>query len=183
MVASALLALVIGAVLVGLLLAIATLRDATEAEGRSKDVSIAAVNLEKTVLDIETAVRGYVVNGDSFFLIPYRRSRAELPQRITTFQELTQHNPAQRARVKALVSRIHTYLSVYTEPIIDIFKDDPRSARSSIAQREGRRYVEGIREHFRQISAAEDEISARSALGPRKRSQSAATRRGRRRMA
>jgi signal transduction histidine kinase len=163
MVASALLALVIGAVLVGLLLAIATLRDATEAEGRSKDVSIAAVNLEKTVLDIETAVRGYVVNGDSFFLIPYRRSRAELPQRITTFQELTQHNPAQRARVKALVSRIHTYLSVYTEPIIDIFKDDPRSARSSIAQREGRRYVEGIREHFRQISAAEDEISARSA--------------------
>jgi CheY-like chemotaxis protein len=39
-VASALLALVIGAVLVGLLLAISTLRGATRAEGRSKDVSL-----------------------------------------------------------------------------------------------------------------------------------------------
>ncbi len=163
MVASALLALVIGAVLVGLLLAISTLRDATRAEGRSKDVSIAAVNLEKTVLDVETSMRGYFANGNTVFLTPYKQARGEVVRRLVDFEQLTEQNPQQHKRVRLLSSQIRDYLTVYAQPLIDIYHENRFAATTDVAQRLGRSRVDGIRRTFRSITLAEDEISARSA--------------------
>jgi signal transduction histidine kinase len=162
-VASALLALVIGAVLVGLLLAISTLRGATRAEGRSKDVSLAAVTLEKNVLDLETGVRGYVVSGNEAFLAPYRRARAELPQRISAFESLAQYDAGQRKRAKDLTFAIRRYVEDYTVPVIDIAHDNLGAARSRVAQDEGRRRVDGIRRQFGSFVNREDAIAADSA--------------------
>ena len=163
LIASGLLAIVIGAVLVGLLLAISTLRGATKAEGRSKDVSLAAVNLEKNVLDLETGVRGYVLSGKEAFLDPYERARSELPQRITTFESLAQYDAGQTKRSKDLTFAIRRYVQDYTAPVIDIAHDNLKAAQSKVAQDEGRRRIDGIRKQFGTFVSREDAIAATSA--------------------
>ena len=63
LIASGVLAVLVGGVFVALLLAISTLREATEREARAKDVVAAAVTAEKLVLDLETGLRGLVPRG------------------------------------------------------------------------------------------------------------------------
>jgi signal transduction histidine kinase len=162
-IASGLLALVIGAVLVGLLLAISALRESTRAEGRSKDISLAAVTLEKNVLDVESAVQGYVANGNAVFLMPYRRALDELPQRIETFQSLTSGDETQRRRARRVTQSIHDYIDNYADPIIDIARDDLEPVQTPLAQREGRRYIDSIRRQFATIVNTEDAVAGSSA--------------------
>ena len=163
MLASGALAIVIGAVLVGLLLAISALRESTRAESRSKDVSLAAANLEKTVLDMETGLRGYVVTGNDAFLSTYRRARTELRQRVSTFRSQAQHDAGQQRQAKRLADQIQSYVENYTGPVIDIAHDNLAAARSKVAQDEGRRRVDDIRRAFTQFIDREDAIAAMSA--------------------
>jgi len=163
MLASGVLAIVIGAVLVGMLLAISALRESTRAESRSKDVSLAAVTLEKNVLDLESAVRGYVANGNPVFLQPYKRAKAELPQRIETFQSLMRAAPEQQARAQRLTTAIQDYVANFTDPVLDIAQDELKAVQTSVAQREGRRYVDDIRAQFSAVIDAEDAVASDSA--------------------
>jgi len=163
MLASGVLAIVIGAVLVGMLLAISALRESTRAESRSKDVSLAAVTLEKNVLDLESAVRGYVANGNPVFLQPYKRAKAELPQRIETFQSLMRSAPEQQQRAQRLTNAIEDYVQNFTDPVLDIAQDELKAVQTSVAQREGRRYVDDIRGQFSAVIDAEDAVASDSA--------------------
>jgi len=163
MLASGALAIVIGAVLVGMLLAISALRESTRAESRSKDVSLAAVTLEKNVLDLESAVRGYVANGNPVFLKPYARAKAELPQRIETFQTLMRTAPDQQRRAQRITSSIQEYVFNFTDPIVDIAHDELRAVQTGVAQREGRRYVDSIRRQFTELIDAENAVATASA--------------------
>ena len=139
MLASGALAIVIGAVLVGMLLAISALRESTRAESRSKDVSLAAANLEKTVLDMETGLRGYVVTGNDAFLSTYTRARTELRQRVANFRSQAQHDAGQQRQAKRLTDQIQSYVENDTGPVIEIAHDNLEAARSKVAQDEGRR--------------------------------------------
>src|ERR1700760_1588065 len=79
-----------GALLVGLgvtLLLVNTvkLHHSADATGRSDDYLVAAINLERLVVDAETGLRGYVITGRSLFLEPthdaqrgYGRAKAAL---------------------------------------------------------------------------------------------------------
>jgi signal transduction histidine kinase len=163
MLASGALALVIGAVLVGLLLAISALRESTRAESRSKNVSLAAANLEKTVLDLETGLRGYVISGNEAFLSTYQRGRGELRHRIVTFESQAQHDMGQQKRASRLTAQIQSYVENYTEPVIVIAHENLAAARTSVAQDEGRRLVDDIRGAFTQFIDREDAIAATSA--------------------
>ena len=111
------------------------------------------------------AVRGYVVSGDERFLVPYdgARSRAAAADRRPS-ESSSQHDPAQQARARHLVTPDPRLRHDYTDPSSTSLKDNPRAAaRLGSRNEKGRRYVDGIREHFRQFSAAEDAIAARSA--------------------
>ena len=74
----ALAAIVVG-VFVATILAVSAARTATHQEARSKNLSVAALRLEKLVLDVENGVRGYALTKDPRFLAPYKDAKSSTP--------------------------------------------------------------------------------------------------------
>ena len=62
--ASAALALLVGAAFTALILAVSAQREATDREARSKDVTVASLQLEKLVSDIESSFLNFAVTGE-----------------------------------------------------------------------------------------------------------------------
>ena len=137
---------------------------ATRAESRSKDVSLAAVNLEKTVLDMETGLRGYVVTGNNAFLSRTGASRAELRQRVATFQSQAQHDVGQQRQAKRLTDQIH---ELHRELHRARDRDRARQPRRGEIEGRSRRGSPPRRRHPQARSAGsssgEDAIAAMSA--------------------
>ena len=61
--ASAVLAVLVGAAFTALIVAVSAQREATEREARSKDVTVASLQLEKLVSDVEAGFLGFTVTG------------------------------------------------------------------------------------------------------------------------
>ena len=72
--ASAALALLVGAAFTALILAVSAQREATEREARSKDVTAASLQLERLVSDIESSFLSFTITG--------RTNRWRLPRRM-----------------------------------------------------------------------------------------------------
>ncbi len=98
--ASAVLAILVAAAFVILILALSTLREATRQEVQSRDVTVQALTLQKLVLDVETGLRGFVINGRESALAPYKAARKELPGRLNRFEHLMVDDPAQERRAR-----------------------------------------------------------------------------------
>ena len=77
--ASAVLALLVGAMFVVLIRAVAEERDSADQAIQSQEVIAAANRLERLVLDLETGQRGYVITHDERFLQPWENARDAYP--------------------------------------------------------------------------------------------------------
>ncbi len=164
--ASVVLSLLVSAAFVTLILAINALRDATEREARSGDVTTATLRLEKLVVDLETGLRGLVLTGNGRFLQPYTVARVELPGRLSEFEELVEPNTLQDRRARRLAGLIREYVRDYLAPLVAIARVDRRAANTPIATREGRVRTDEIRALFRRfltVEAAEAAASTRAA--------------------
>jgi CHASE3 domain sensor protein len=51
---------------------------------RTGDYLSATINVERTVVDAETGLRGYVITGEEQFLAPTQKAEAQLPPRWLT---------------------------------------------------------------------------------------------------
>ena len=161
LIASGLLAMLVAAVMVGMLLAISTLRDATEAEARAKDTVTAAVTLQKLVLDIETGVRGLVLSGgNERFLEPYTTATTEMDAELRKFVELTSTDPPQAQRARELVTSIRSYIDDYASLIVEIAPSDPGAVRTALAVSVGKRHIDAIRKQFDTFILAENTRAA-----------------------
>ncbi len=66
------------------------------------DVISQLEGLLSSLKDVETGVRGYIVDGDAFFLEPYRASRSTIPKQFRQLRQLVADNPAQRRQADTL---------------------------------------------------------------------------------
>jgi signal transduction histidine kinase len=171
--ASAALALLVGAVLAVEQIAVSSLRQATKAEARSKDVGRAAAGLETLVLDLESGLRGYVISGNARLLEPWQEARAALPRRVVRLERLVASDPAQLGRAQDLATMIDEFERDYALPLIAIAQVSPAAARAPVANAEGERRIETIRKQFVTFLAAEDRRAAASAATARTRSHRA----------
>jgi signal transduction histidine kinase len=165
--ASALLALFVGGVFAVEQLAVSSLRGATSAETRSRDVGRAALALEAQVLDLENGLRGYLIDGKPALLQPWRRARVALPGRVTALKRLVASSPAQRARVATLARAISSFQQDYALPLIAIARTTPAAARTPLVNAEGERRIEIIRSQFVRLLNVEDERASTSAASAR----------------
>jgi signal transduction histidine kinase len=164
LVASAVLALLVAVAFAVLLFALSTLRDATRQETRARELTAAALVLERIVLDLETGLRGLVITGDERFLAPWSRARDELPAALQRFERLAADEPPAQTRLsRQLAGAIRSYVREYSLPLVEIARENRAAAGTSIAVAEGRQRVERIRRQFRRFLAAEDALAARSA--------------------
>ena len=161
--ASVALALVVGAGFAVLLLPIQEARNAERSALRSQDVLIAAHALEQRVLDLERGQRGFILTRQPRFLMPWQEARQELPQEEHALLELVRGDPAQEARVRAIVQATHSYIEDYSEPLVDAAARADPSAKTVAAAEEGEARARVIRANFAQLVKAESGTSAATA--------------------
>jgi signal transduction histidine kinase len=157
MAGSAVLAVLVVGVFVALILALSALREATKQEARSKDVTTAALNLEKLALDVDTGVRGYVLtNGQDKFLEPFDNAQEQLPKRLTAFEQLASSEPSQRSRAMQLTTAIRNYVDEYAVPVSNLTNFGAgRLAEATV----GKERIDDIRTRFKRFLAAENVLA------------------------
>jgi signal transduction histidine kinase len=172
LVASGLLALVVGAAFTVLLVSIIDLRQAERSALRSQEVLVTANGLERLVIDAENGLRGYVITGREEFLQPLHAAQAAFTEQAGTLQRLIADNPGQLTRARQITQAGASYIQDYTVPLVDTARRDPAAARTLTATAEGKRRLDVIRAGFDRLIATE-----RSLAGERQsRSDAAANR-------
>ena len=104
-VASGLLAIVVGGAFAVVLFTITDLRGTTDLRRETREALVAADVLEKHVIDLETGLRGFVITRDESFLEPANEARAALPGSARALERLAADEPVQLARVRRIVQR------------------------------------------------------------------------------
>jgi signal transduction histidine kinase len=152
LIASALLAALLGAVFVVLFAAVVSSRDATRGEERARDLTEATFTLERLVLDANTGVEGFVVSEDERFLQRWRRARRQLQAVLPRFERLTGAGSQSADEARTLLQHVQDF-DEYSSALVDIARDQPEAARTDVAQQEGefqlgqiRMLLEGMRD-------------------------------------
>ncbi len=161
--ASAALALLVGAAFTALILAVSAQREATDREARSKDVTAASLQLEKTVSDIESSFLSYTVTNNERSLEVYNEARPKLQNQFDRLQSLVADDLPQDDRAHKLETQIRDYVFAYVAPLISILKEEPNIAAddAAIAQT-GKIATDEIRRLFTEFRAVENGLAAKA---------------------
>jgi signal transduction histidine kinase len=157
--ASAVLALVVGGVFIALILALSDLHEAREQEARSKEVTAAAFTLQRVVLDLESALRGYVLSGRRDFLQDYSEARRKLPGSLDDFAAESGREPRQSDRRIMILEAIDNYRNDYVEPVLLLARARQLGAARAAVRDEGAVSISEIGNQFEQFFATEDTLS------------------------
>ena len=118
--ASAALALLVGAAFTALILAVSAQREATEREARSKDVTAASLQLDRLVSDIESSFLSFTVTASNRSLDPYRTASRKLPGQLRSFERLVADDPRQSTRARAIENQVREYVYFFVDALIPI---------------------------------------------------------------
>jgi signal transduction histidine kinase len=156
-VASALLALLVGAAFAVLLVAIDELRTSARLATHSRQTLTGADRLEKLVLDLETGQRGFVITDKERFLQPWVAARKALPRQFRAVARGVD-DPRQAQRLRRIQQDVREYLTGYSVPLVRAARARDPSARSVAATEEGKRRVDALRAQFAGFTRAERDI-------------------------
>jgi signal transduction histidine kinase/CHASE3 domain sensor protein len=140
-------ALLIGAILAALTLAIVELRNAGREASESERTIAIANRIEKTVLDLETGERGFLVTRNRSFLSPYNDARQALPP-LLDWLETASTDAEQNRRGRALANGIRRYERTWATPTIVLADRDVAAARRRVATGRGKALVDELRGRF-----------------------------------
>jgi signal transduction histidine kinase len=154
-VASGLLAVIVGGAFAAVLLTIADLRGTTDLRRQTREELVAADNLERQLIDLETGLRGFVITGDASFLQPSNDARAALPDSARALERLAAHEPIQLAGVRRIVRAMNAYISQYALPLVAAVRRHDPSARSVERTLTGKQRVDALREGLTNFRTAE----------------------------
>jgi signal transduction histidine kinase len=154
--ASVALAAIVVGVFVATILAVSAARTATKQEARSKNLTAAALRLEKLVLEVESGVRGYAFTRDRRFLQPYNDAVRAMPAQRTLFRSLASDQPVQHRRALALDTAIVDYIDSFADPVVQF--SNRRAAELAYAS-EGRKQAADIQGRFKRFIDAENFLS------------------------
>jgi signal transduction histidine kinase len=154
-VASAVLALLIGAAFAVLVRAVTEERDSARLATHSQEVLAAANAVERVVLDLETGQRGFLITGEERFLEPWETARESYRETGADLVRIARGVPEQEARAREITAAVDSYVRDYSIPLVSAARRDDPSARSAATLREGRRRVDAIRGQFDDFVAVE----------------------------
>ncbi|WP_371541359.1 SpoIIE family protein phosphatase [Streptomyces sp. NBC_00554] len=164
-VASALLALLIGLAFGVLLWAIEDMRESTDARKSIRTALVEAAGLEKLVLDVETGQRGFVITRQDRFLEPWETARRDFPGQAEKLVRVT--DPPELRELALQITRDgESFIRDYSVPLVEAAKQGDPSTRSLKTTAAGTDRVDGLRAEFdrfereaRSILAAREEIA------------------------
>jgi signal transduction histidine kinase len=160
LIASGLLALVIGAAFAVLLSSVTDLRASERRARQSEEVLVVANRLERLVIDLETGQRGFVVTRQERFLQPWQDARTAFPEAAGALERLVAGNAEQQARARRITRATGSYLRDYSIPLVATARRDAAAARTVAATEEGRQRMDAIRAEFDRFLASERGLAA-----------------------
>jgi CHASE3 domain sensor protein len=154
-----LLSAVIGAAFSLLALAIDALRDSEERANHALQVLVAANRLERLVIDVETAQRGFIITGETGFLGPWHDAQTGVAQQAAALERLARvGNSGQDIRAHQITQAVGSYIRDYSVPLVTAAQRDLGSARTVAVTEDGRRRVDALRNRFEQFMKVESQI-------------------------
>jgi signal transduction histidine kinase len=162
--ASAALALLVGAAFTALILAVSAQREATDREARSKDVTAASLQLERVVADVETNFLNFAVDGSSSSLEAYKAARGKLPGQLAGLEALVRDDPGQRDNAREIENQVREYAFAFIPQLIPILQEVPGLSKNdaTLAQA-GKVQTDEIRRLFAVFRAEENKLAAEAA--------------------
>ncbi len=159
LIASALLGVIVAAAFGALLVSIEDLRATARSARHSERVLASANALEKTVLDIETGHRGYVIAGREHFLEPWKAGLRNFPEQAAALERLVGDDPSRAALTRRITRAGTSYIAEYSEPLVAAARSSLPGARDVVATGEGKRRVDAMRGLFDGLVATEQQLS------------------------
>lgn len=154
LVASVLLALVVGLAFAALSATTQQLREASGARARA-DLLIAHINgTEKLLIDAETGERGFVITRRELFLAPVLDARRRLPAALTQLIHMTSAEPQERRLAIVIRRDALTYLTEWNARVIDSARRNVAQARALVASTGGKRRVDALRARFASLTTS-----------------------------
>jgi signal transduction histidine kinase len=147
-VASGLLAVVVGAAFAVLLRTIDVQRQAGRSALESQDTLAAAATVERLVLELETGQRGYLITGEPRFLAPWSRARRELPAASQELERLAASSSVQAQRAREIVRGVGSYVRDYSVPVVAAARRDRTAVRADDVLEQGKLRADALRRQF-----------------------------------
>jgi signal transduction histidine kinase len=157
--ASSLLALLIGLAFSVLLWSIADVRGSLNAARHSEAKLVEANGLEKLLVDLETGQRGFIIARQESFLQPWENARAAFPGQAQKFVHATD-SPGQQGLALRITQAGASYIRDYSVPLVDAARRGDPHARSVAVSEEGKRRIDALRTQFDRFYKAERSIIA-----------------------
>jgi len=154
--ALALVLLVVSVAFAALLLAVRDLQADSELARRAERVLAASHELERSVVDVETGLRGVLLTRRRAFLAPTTRASAAIPGDLAELRRLVV-DPDQDRRALELARAVEAYLDEYATPLATTAERLP-AARIAAVALEGKRRVDLLRASFARFNRAEERL-------------------------
>src|SRR4051794_8501043 len=155
LIGTAILALLVGGLLIALILALDGQQDAAHKARRSQQAIATAALVERHVLDVENSVRGYLLAGDEQQLEPWRAASAALPRSCDSLVSQLADDPAQAKRARAIRAEAASYLEDYAAPVIERAQRDGFAAGRALRDTlQGGARTEDLRQRVATVTLA-----------------------------
>jgi PAS domain S-box-containing protein len=155
---AAVLALAAGSIFGALFVSIDGLSDAARERRASSDVVAALNALEKSVVDMQTAQRGFLIDGDERFLAPWNAARSRYRLELERLAALVTE-PGQQARLRGLSAMVDAYVTEWSDRLVATARRDLGEARALVASFEGELRLSAIRTRMDEVRVAAGAIA------------------------
>ena len=153
---SAAAAILLGAALVTLIVAVTGQRDAARVAFGSQQALSLANQLEKSLLLIESGLNRYVTTREPRYLATAKRELATYPVATRRLAGLVSDDPGQQTRVAELSEAITDYDAFWATSLIEIVSEDGfEEARSQVETNGGRSRLDRVRAQFESLFTRE----------------------------
>jgi signal transduction histidine kinase len=154
-----LIALLLGAAFVLLVVAVSGQRDAGKLALRSQEAITAGTELEKTVINLENGLRGYVASGRQRQLDPWNAGVKTYPGQVRQLERLVSDVPSQQVQVRRIKQQIDDYVNLWATPLLGLARQRLRVAQSVSVTGTGRVRIDQLRASFGRLFAQEQALA------------------------
>lgn len=90
--------------------------------------------LQRNIIDMETSIRGYLLNGNETFLIPYTQAKQVLPSLFNEIATFTKYSPGQTEKINSITKMQQEWQARFAEPLINMTRADIANSTDNLSQ-------------------------------------------------
>jgi signal transduction histidine kinase len=133
---------------------------------RSQEVVRSSSALQRSIIDMETGMRGYLLTGNETFLEPYQVAEQQLPGLFNELEGWVKYSRVQSAHLQRIQYTYNRWHKTFAEPIIAQKRKSPKDTpgiaslkgANRILNLEGKRMMDSMRLLFKGFNAIEYKV-------------------------